>query len=191
MIEIKDFVQHAPVAQATIDRYRGRVPDDLIDIWQRYGYGSFGDGFFRVIDPDLYLERLGDGLGRVGDDGEPATSIPIYATGLADLICWEPEPDSVTALLFRDQRLTGLGRQIKTMFTILNYDGIEKYGTDALDWGMYQKAVEAHGTLSYDQSFTYVPLLSLGGEQSVEHMRKRETIPAIQVYLEFQGPIEH
>lgn len=191
MIDIKDFERHASVTQTTIDRYRGRVPDDLIDIWERYGYGSFGEGFFRTVDPDVYLQRLGDRIARVADDGTAATSIPIYVTGLADLICWEPDPDSVTALLFRDQRLTGLGRRITTMFTIMNHDGIERYGADALDWGMYREAVATHGALAYDQSFTYTPLLSLGGEKTVDTMVKRETIPAIQVLVELQGVIQH
>lgn len=191
MIEIKDFVAHATVAPETIDRYRGRVPDDLIDIWQRYGYGTFGQGFFKLIDPDFYLRELDDRIVHIDDDGNPLSSIPIMATGLADLICWEPGDVGLSTLLYRNQAATGLGPRLTTMFTNLNYDGIDKYGTRTVDWDMYPKAVEAHGPLAFDESFTYVPLLSLGGDKTVENMQKRETITAIKILVEFQGVIEH
>lgn len=63
MVEIADFVPHARVPAETIDAYRGRVPDELVEIWQTYGYGTFGEGFLRIIDPVLY------GLSRSSSPG--------------------------------------------------------------------------------------------------------------------------
>lgn len=36
-----------------------------------------------------------------------------------------------------------------------------------------------------------VPLRSLGGPEKVENLKKRETIAAIQVMVEFQGVVGH
>jgi hypothetical protein len=80
VVEIQDFVAHAQVPQETIDRFRGQVPDELIDIWERYGFGTFGQGFFKVVDPGVYLAEIGDTLGRVEGNG---IAIPILVTGLA------------------------------------------------------------------------------------------------------------
>lgn len=190
MIEIADFVVHAPVPAATIDRYRGRVSDELIDIWERYGYGSFADGFFQIIDPDLYLDQLGtEGIGYV-PRVEGAESIPILTTGLADLVCWEPEESGLSATVFRNNTGTGLGSSLKTLLTVLQKYGIDEYAED-LDYEMYPKAVAAHGPLAYGESFMYVPLLSLGGAKDVANMRKRETSTAMRIFLEFQGPVQH
>lgn len=60
-----------------------------------------------------------------------------------------------------------------------------------LDWDMFPKAVEAHGQLSFDESFVNVPLLSLGGPKRVENLQPRKTIEAIRMMVEFQGLIEH
>ncbi|WP_407361706.1 T6SS immunity protein Tdi1 domain-containing protein [Microbacterium sp. LBN7] len=60
-----------------------------------------------------------------------------------------------------------------------------------LNWDIFARAVEAHGELPYEQSFTFVPLRSLGGPEKVENLKKRETIAAIQVMVEFQGVIGH
>lgn len=54
MIEVQDSIPHARVLAETIEEYRGRVPDELVEIWERYGCGTFGEGFLRIIDPALY-----------------------------------------------------------------------------------------------------------------------------------------
>ena len=53
------------------------------------------------------------------------------------------------------------------------------------------EAVAAHGELPYDQSFIFVPLLSMGGEAKVENLHKRDTIASIQVAVDLQGVIGH
>ena len=83
MVEIADFVPHAPVPAEIIEEYRGRVPDELIEVWEQYGYGTFGEGFLRVIDPKLYEAEVGDCIGKTQGDG---IAIPIMVTGFGDLI---------------------------------------------------------------------------------------------------------
>ncbi|WP_420096217.1 GAD-like domain-containing protein [Brevibacterium sediminis] len=63
MVEIADFVSHAPVEPEIISEYRGRVPDELVELWEQYGYGTFGEGFLRVINPKLYEAEVGGGGG--------------------------------------------------------------------------------------------------------------------------------
>lgn len=186
MIEITDFEKHADMPAATIDRFKGQVPDDLIDIWERYGVGSFGGGFFRLIDPVVYLDLLGEE--RLGRANGP--SVPIFATGLADLVCYEEGERNLGVLLFRDQLLTGAG-SVRAFFVNLNYDGPEKFATTFFHGEVFFRAVELHGELPYEESFTYVPLLSLGGDASPRGLQKRETIAAIRVLIEFQGPLAH
>lgn len=37
MVVIADFVPHAPVPAEIIEEYRGRVPDELVEIWSPAG----------------------------------------------------------------------------------------------------------------------------------------------------------
>lgn len=186
MVEIADFVVHAPVPAEIIEEYRGRVPDELVEVWEQYGYGTFGEGFLRVIDPKLYEAEVGDCIGKTQGDG---IAIPIMVTGLGDLITWEPSRPGVTGILYREGRTVGLG-SMKTFLTLTRLDGAEHL-SETLDWDIFPKAVEAHGELPYDQSFIFVPLLSLGGEAKVENLHKRETIASIQVAVDLQGVIGH
>ncbi|WAC66972.1 DUF1851 domain-containing protein [Agrococcus sp. SL85] len=186
MEHIADIVQHEAASADTIARYRGRVHDEVIELWETYGLGTFGSGFFRVIDPVAYERGIGDVLGRVTGQ---RISIPFMVTGLADVVTWEPGI-GVSAILYRNGSASGVGADLDTLLGMLALDG-EDYLSEEFDWDMFPKAVAAHGPLAFDESFTYVPLLSLGGPKQVEHLKPRTTIEAIRTMVEFQGVIEH
>ncbi|MCH1883431.1 GAD-like domain-containing protein [Agrococcus sp. ARC_14] len=185
MIELADFLPHAPVPAEIIDEYRGRVPDELVEIWEQYGYGTFGEGFLRIIDPKLYEAEVGACIGKTQGD---RIAIPIMATGLGDLITWEPSL-GVVAILYRDVRIRGLG-ELSTFCNLVRRGGA-RHLSRALSWDLFPQAVEQHGELPYDQSFIFVQLLSLGGAAKVENLHKRATIASIQVAVDVQGVIGH
>lgn len=83
MVAINDFVQHSPVEPEVWEAYRGRVPDDLVEIWETYGYGSFAGGFLRAINPAEYEAEVGDCLGKTQGDG---VAIPVMVTGLGETL---------------------------------------------------------------------------------------------------------
>lgn len=183
MEQITDFQPHAPVDPATIDAYRGRVSDEVIELWETYGYGTFGSGFLRVIDPSVLERGIGDVLGAGAGERR---LVPFIVTGLADVLCWEPGI-GVTAILYRKQDSIGIG-ELDTLLGMLALDG-EEYLSEEFEWDMFPKAVAAHGAPAFDESFTFVPLLSLGGPLEVEHMKARKSIEAIRTMVEFQGLI--
>lgn len=183
MVEIDGFLPHAPVPAEIIEEFRGRVPDDLVDVWEQYGYGTFADGFLRLIDPKLYEAEVGDCIGKTQGDG---IAIPVMVTGLGDLITWEPSAGFI-AIQYRLGNTRGIGKDLDTLFLLVEDEMI-------LEWlkaEIFSEAVAVHGELPYDQSFIFVPLLSLGGKAKVENLHKRETIASIQVAVEFQGVIGH
>ena len=186
MVDIADFVPHGPVAPETIAEYRGRVPDELVEVWEQYGYGTFADGFLRIVDPAQYEREVGDCIGKTQGDG---IAIPIMVTGLGDLITWEPSL-GVVAILYRAGRVAGLGSKLKTFLTLVKAGGAAHLSR-TLEWDIFPQAVAAQGEPAYDESFIFVPLPSLGGAAQVDNLRKRETIPAIQMMVEMQGVIGH
>lgn len=186
MVDIADFTAHAPVPEEIVNEYRGRVPQEVIDLWEKYGYGTFAHGFLRVIDPKLYETEVGDCIGRTQGDG---IAIPIMVTGLGDLITWEPGT-GVVGILYREGRTVGLNTTVDNFLFMVDLDGPEEL-SDNLDWDIFPEAVAVHGELPFDQSFVFVPLLSMGGQRKVENLHKRDTIASIQVAVDLQGVIGH
>lgn len=183
MVEIADFVPHAPVQPEIIEAYRGRVPDEIVEIWEQYGYGTFADGFLRVIDPAVYESEIGEGIGKTQGDG---IAIPIMVTGLGDLITWEPSL-GIVAIQYRLGDTYGMGSRVRSVLRLVE-DGLI---LSRLRAEIFSEAVAAHGALPYEESFIFVPLLSLGGPAKVENLHKRETLTAIQLMVDLQGPIGH
>ncbi|MFE6735853.1 T6SS immunity protein Tdi1 domain-containing protein [Microbacterium sp. NPDC057650] len=91
--------------------------------------------------------------------------------------------------MYRLGDTVGLG-SLKT-FLLLVAVGTAQTLSRTLKWDIFPEAVAAHGELPYDQSFIFVPLLSMGGSAKVENLHKRDTIPAIQVAVDLQGAIGH
>ncbi|WP_454129560.1 GAD-like domain-containing protein [Microbacterium aurum] len=183
MVEIADFVPHAPVPREIVDEYRGRVPDELIEVWENYGYGTFGEGFLRIIDPKLYEAEVGDCIGKTQGDG---IAIPVMTTGLGDLITWEPSAGFI-AIMYRLGDTQALGRTFEGLILFLE----DEILLEDLKAENFPEAVAAHGELPYNQSFIFVPLLSMGGKAKVENLHKRDTIASIQVAVDLQGIIGH
>jgi hypothetical protein len=186
MYTFPDFAQRGAMPQATIDAYRERVPAELVEFWQQYGTGSFLEGYIRVIDPAEYEPAIGDCIGRVIGGSE---AVPVMVTGLADLIAWEPGK-GFRMVQYRNEDTRGLGATVDVFLGLLELDGTEELD-DNWDWSAYRDAVAAHGPLAHDESFVYVPLLSLGGRRAAENLKPRKTIEAIRMMVELQGLVEH
>lgn len=53
----------------------------------------------------------------------------------------------------------------------------------------YKEAVKKPGKLEHDESFGYVPLLGLGGPETVEHLQKVKTREHIEIITQLVGKI--
>jgi len=62
---IDDFGQpetNRPISAATLNKYRGRLPDRLLEYWQEYGFCHFADGLFWITNPEDYEDILAEWL---------------------------------------------------------------------------------------------------------------------------------
>ena len=61
---LENFIKVADMPQEVIEKYKGQVPAELVQIWQEDGLGTFLAGYLKVINPDDYLELLQDSYFR-------------------------------------------------------------------------------------------------------------------------------
>ena len=55
---IKDFILIGEVKEKLIKEYGSRLPIEIIDIWKNYGFGTFYNGYLKVINPNDYIRIL-------------------------------------------------------------------------------------------------------------------------------------
>jgi hypothetical protein len=75
-----DFKLAEKVSKNTIDKYKDIVGEDVIEIWEKYGFGSTYKGYFKIINPDNMQELLEETYIMPFDD------IPVFVTGMGDII---------------------------------------------------------------------------------------------------------
>lgn len=179
MDELPGFQHEAPVPVETIEAYRDRLPDEILQLWEGQGYGTAINGFLKVIDPDKYLAGL---QGCLPSDG----MIPVFATGMGGVIVWSGE--AVRNVEFRYQTVRGLGSSFKRFNFLIDSDSAL---SAFFRWEPYLDAVEQYGHLEFDQCFGYVPILALGGAENVRNLEKVRIFEHIQIITQLAGVIDY
>jgi len=176
---INDFKTIKEVDKETIEKYRGKLPDEYLDIWQEHGYCTFYGGYLKVIDPDEYISLVKESY-FLGD-----ASIPIMATAFGDILTWE-ENQYVGILKYRynDNDIVSYGFEF--FFDIIED---EECAAEYFTVKQYNAAVKKYGELEYDECFGYVPLLALGGKESVDNLKKVKMKEHIELIYSMVGEI--
>ncbi|MBD8082512.1 T6SS immunity protein Tdi1 domain-containing protein [Chryseobacterium caseinilyticum] len=172
-------VQDTPT-EDLISKYKGSVPDEIINIWNNYGFGSFMNSFLKIVNPDEYKELLDFSYTSVYPN-----PIVLFITGLADLIIWENN-----YLIVLDYR-HGLSKVLESGFEYFFEDLKDEEFIDADLLGKnFYTAKEMLGDLNFDECFGYVPLLGLGGPEKAENLEKVKLKEHISIIVQTLGKIK-
>ena len=52
---LQDFELHSKVTEETIEKFEYNIPNNFIELWKKYGFGSFMQGYFKIINPGDYI----------------------------------------------------------------------------------------------------------------------------------------
>ena len=175
---ITDFIKKDDVPEELIKEYEDKLPSEVIAFWKEFGFGAFYNGYLKSINPNDYKKLLEKSY-FLGD-----VSIPIFATAFGDLIIWE------------EGRYIGIVKYRYGEYDIIE-DGFDFFFDDITDGELdnklsikqYKAAIKKLGDLEYDECFGYVPLLALGGKESVNNLKKVKIREHIAMIYEFIGEI--
>ncbi|MGN0631733.1 MAG: T6SS immunity protein Tdi1 domain-containing protein [Ruminococcus sp.] len=174
-----DYIPVLNMEREIVEKYRKVIPQKLLELWENNGLGMFMDGYLKTINPDEYKGILNESYFNA------ANSIPIMATAFGDIITWE------------ENKYVGLVRYKygTSEIMISNYDlflvllNDNSFVNKFFQIDLYDKAVEKHGTLNYDECFGYVPIFALGGKATIEQVKKVKIREHIALITELIGEI--
>lgn len=176
---LKDFKLYNKVSTEIIEKYKNRVPNEMIDLWSNYGFGTFIQGYFKSVNPDEFKLILEESSQRYKH------AIVLFATGMGDLIIWS---DGYVRLLnYRH----GIIKTIMYTFEFFfqNMNDLD-FRDEDLSWQPYPEALKQYNELKYDECFGYTPVLSLGGAEAVKNLRKVKLKEHIFMITEIMGPLK-
>ena len=162
-----------------IKKYEAILPDELLEIWENYGFANLLDGYLRVINPEDYKALLDETYFR------SKVSVSIITTAFGDVITIE-EGEYIGIVKYKDGTFSMLAKSFKRFMQFITDDYfVGKY----LQIPQYEEAVKRLGKLKQDECFGYVPVLGLGGSEQVENLNKVSTRVHIEIITQLVGRI--
>ena len=168
------------VDESIIYKYKDVLPQELLSVWESYGFGSLLDGYLKVINPDEYQSVVDMSYFRAN------VAIPIFVTAFGDVITWE-ENRYIRIVKYKNGMFKGMSSGFDFFWEDIITDD---FCNDFFELNKYYEAVSKHGKVEYDECFGYVPLLGLGGSEKVENLQKVKIKEHIELITLLVGKIE-
>lgn len=180
--------RHVP--SASIERYRGKLPDQLLAYWQEHGWSGYADGLFWTVNPQEYEPVLDAWIGDTPFMEKDAYHI-IARSAFGQLYFWgERTCDSLKvfapgSFCFPRESKYQNGDHERGLGMFFCKRSREENDFDS----MFATALKQLGPLEHDEMYGFVPALALGGPSDVEHLQKVKAVEHL-VFLAQLAPLE-
>ncbi|TDW32880.1 hypothetical protein EV128_106224 [Rhizobium azibense] len=181
----------APAAEP--ERYRGRVPDAVIEFWQQNGTGIILDGYFQFCDPDMYAPIMK--LVFDGDSEIEAGKTHVLGFGaFGKMIAWnETHQDMIIDLVKGMVSCPALtsGEKfdeniaVTSQLMTLDQAFLDEYDANAKK--LFKSARSRIGKLRVGQIYGFKPILALGGNRSLDSLTIYEALPHMAILAQAHG----
>ncbi len=186
------FACHS-VPPETIEKFRGRLPDKLLEYWQIYGWCGYAKGLFWTVDPEAWEETMLDWIGET-PFVERDTYHVIARTAFGDLILWgEKTGQSLKVVTswgmiypnFDLQEFVSRGANLSLQLFFASSSRDEFDLMDDKSRPLFERALAKLGPLDHDTVYGFVPALALSGSPSLQSLQKLDA----QVHLSILSQI--
>lgn len=146
-----------------LGRYKGIVPDPLIEFWERFGFGGYAKGLVWVVNPTLLDDVLAEWV-----PAKKQRAIPVIRTAFGNVVYWHG--DQFTFLDVHYNKPFQAGGDVELLFDYYLVE--QKSRKSVLQEPLFKKALKALGILKRDEIYSYKLPLAMGGTPDVKNMEK-------------------
>lgn len=176
--------RHVPLS--SIQRYRGKLPDQLLSYWEEHGWCGYADGLFWTVNPQEYEPVLEAWIGDTPFMEKDAYHI-IARSAFGDLYFWGEKTGRSLKIfapgaycypaesIFVGEKMN-LG--VRIFFSMISRDRNDFAG-------MFEKAYNKMGHLKNDEMYGFVPALALGGPSTIDHLHKVKAVEHLIILAQF------
>jgi len=165
--------QYVPVS--SMERYRGKFPDQLLKYWDEYGWCGYADGLFWTVNPQDYEPVLDAWIGDTHFMEQDAYHI-IARSAFGDLYFWGEKTGHTLSIssigafaVPHSPPIALLEREAQWFFGVR-----DRKENDFADH--FAPALKKFGRLKSDEMYGFVPALAMGGSSDFEHLQKLKAI---------------
>ncbi|QBP77091.1 DUF1851 domain-containing protein [Herbaspirillum huttiense] len=192
-----EATKSSPVPPASLEKWRGKLPDQLLRYWEQEGWCEFSNGLFCTVDPDDYEDIVDEWLADTGLDEIDAFHV-IARTAFGTLyLCGENTGCSVTircALNMISALQNGLKEKNKEEldFSIRFFFAYSKPAQldikDESGQPLFERARAKLGPLETHEIYGFEPAIVLGGKILLENLAKVNANVHLTILRQFADP---
>ena len=173
------------VPLSSIERYRGKLPDQLLSYWEEHGWCGYADGLFWTVNPQDYEPALEAWIGDTQFMEQDAYHL-IGRSAFGQLYFWgEKTGDSLTIMPWNALAFPSTGAEkyisngkaddaMRWFFGGLQREDFEL--EDDEERPLFTSALKKLGRLKHDEMYGFVPALALGGASTLDHLQKVKAV---------------
>ena len=165
--------------EAILNQFKDRLPGEWLDFWKTYGFGNYGNGLLKVINPNDYMHNLYSWLG-----GENPTRIPIMITGFGNILYYRKLTDTENDICLLDIHYRRTNTCAYSFEEFMNFITDEEVIESLLEKELFEQAIEKYGHLEENEIFFFAPALAFGGSESIKDIQKGDG--AVHQHLLFE-----
>ncbi|USX11280.1 DUF1851 domain-containing protein [Oxalobacteraceae bacterium OTU3CAMAD1] len=180
-----------------IDRFSGRLPEQLLEYWKLYGWCGYYEGLFWLVNPDDYVSVVETWLESTQIENK-SDYLAIARTAFGRIFLWNKEAGQTVTIVSLDSQIITSPPNKKVVAgddTIPLQSFLIGKEPDRLDIEdvkekkLFKRALKKLGPVAEDEMYGFEPALCIGGMPVLENIRKFKTIEHL-ILLERFGEIE-
>lgn len=182
------------VSDDIINKYKGKLPNQLLEYWKAFGFSGWGNGLFWLVNPEEYQDVLDAWLENI--ETQPHEEYFVIArSAFGDLQVWGTIHGNCYKI---SSTISSIFPNIEVMkknegdYLIKNFFASQdkKYQNfkDFYNKPLFERAVKKYGELTKNEMFGFEPALVLGGEAKLENVRKLPIISHLQFLASLDTP---
>jgi len=173
-------VKHDNLNVDSLKKYKDKLPNDIYQLLEQDGISSYMNDFLWTLNPDDYIDWLNKWV-RLNVE-----CIPFARTALGDVFFIM---DNLLSVLYANKGLVNHLIHRGDLF-FDKYLSNDKFVDEKFNRQLFKKINKETRVLNYDECFGFVPILSLGGDEKYENLKKCRLKEYLYLLSEADGEIQ-
>jgi hypothetical protein len=194
--EFGEATHRIEVPTSAIEKWRGKLPDQLLEYWKEEGWCGYANGLFWIVNPDEYEDIVDEWLDGTSLEQIDAFHI-IGRTAFGDLYaCGERSGVNMT-ISYPINAIFALPKDLKPKnkedqdWSVRSFIGISANECDLKDESgipLFERALEKLGPLKPDEVYGFEPAGVLGGKMRLENLTKLKLDVHLTILRQLASP---
>jgi len=182
-------IERRHVPASSIERYRGKLPDQLLTYWDEHGWCGYADGLFWTVNPQEYEPALDAWIGDTPFMEQDAYHI-IARSAFGKLYFWGEKTGGALQLSAPGAFcIPAMVSSTDDMdFRMRVFFGTQSRSANDFE-ELFVPAMKQLGRLNHDEMYGFVPALAIGGTASLAHLQRVKAVEHL-VLLAQLAPLE-